>query len=50
MITDQELQEVFNKVFLEEEESHQRMVKRHSEIMEMIEKAKPQSIPGGESY
>lgn len=39
MISDQELQEVFNKVFLEEEESHQRMVKRHKEIMEMIEKA-----------
>lgn len=39
MITDQELQEVFDKTFREEEESHQRMMKRHKEIMEMIEKA-----------
>lgn len=50
MITDQELQKVFDKVFREEEESHQRMLKRHEEIMEMIEKAKSQIVTGGESY
>lgn len=39
MITNQELQEAFNKVSEEEEKSHKRMIQRHKEIMEMIDNA-----------
>ena len=40
MITNQELQKAFNKVSEEEEKSHKRMIQRHKEIMEMIERSK----------
>lgn len=46
MITQNEINRVFDDVFRKEEESHQRIMKRHEEIMSLIDgatKETPQS-------
>lgn len=43
MITQNEINRAFDDVFRKEEESHQRMTRRHEEIMALIDDAKKES-------
>ena len=43
MITQNEINRAFDDVFRKEEESHHRMMKRHEEIMALIDGAKKET-------
>lgn len=49
MITQNEINRVFDDVFRKEEESHQRIMRRHEEITVLIDGAKKETPQSGNS-
>lgn len=49
MITQNEINRAFDDVFRKEEESHQRIMRRHEEIMTLIDGAKKETPQSGNS-
>lgn len=49
MITQDEINRVFDDVFRKEEENHKRMIKRHEEIMALIDGNKKEPPQSGNS-